>query len=328
MAYEVITIGDATQDIFVRPYDDKFCSAQINVLGDNLCFRHGEKITSKEIFNDVGGSATNVAVGLKKLGINSNIMSIIGDDESGKHVLKRLDDTGLSQGYLTIDKNTGTSTSIVIVFANDRTIFVYRGEKDYKKFKSIRSLKTKWLYLGPVNNDFSSRYNDVISLASEKNVQIALNPGNRQIENGRNDLLRLIKVTNLLILNKQEALDLTKSANFTDNKKLLYSLKVLGPKLVVVTDGANGAYLFDGEKYIGVDKYPNLEFVDSTGAGDAFSAGFLAGYIKSGDYIDGMQYGIINSAMVLEALGAQTNQQTNDQITELLKKNTPRIYKM
>ena len=328
MSYDVISIGDATEDIFVRPCDDKFCKAQINVHGDNLCFRHGEKITSEETFNDVGGSATNVAVGLKKLGINSNIMSIIGDDESGKHVLTRLNDVGLSCDYIIVDKKTKTSSSIVIVFNKDRTIFVYRGNKDYKKLKSIRNLRTKWLYLGPVNNDFSSYYNDIISLASEKNVQIALNPGNRQIEDGRNDLLRLIKVTNLLILNKQEALDLTKSANFTDNKKLLYSVKIMGPKLVIITDGARGAYLFDGEKYLGVEKYPNLELVDSTGAGDAFCAGFLAGYIKTGDYIDGLQYGIINSAMVIEKLGAQTNQQSHEQIIELLKKNTPRIYNM
>lgn len=324
--FDVITIGDCVNDIFITPCSSHFCSKQINMQGDKLMIRHGDKISVDEIYNSLGGSAANVAVGLTRLGLKTTIISSVGKDQIGEEIKAKLGEELVDTSLLKT-LSTKTSTSIIIIFDKERTVFIYRGLKDYGKLKLPKNLHTSWIYLGPVSNEYSINYNQLISLSCEKNVQIALNPGNRQIEKGKNDLMRILKVTKVLILNLQEALDLTELPTFTDIKKLLLVIKNFGPQTVIITDGKNGAYAFDGEEYWKVDIYSSVTVVEPTGAGDAFSSGFLASYIEEGDLKEALKWGIINSTMVIENYGAQTNLQTKNKIEKLLQ-NPPRLYKL
>lgn len=325
--FDVITIGDAVKDIFIKPCSSHFCSLQINMHGENLCMRHGDKISVDEISYGLGGSATNVAVGLSRLGLKTAIVGAVGDDILADEIVSQLNGEKVETNWLRKYKGIMTSTSVVVIFNSERTIFVYRGFKEYHKVVIPKNIKTNWLYLGPAAKEISRIYSNLIGLASEKNVKIAINPGNRQIEQGKSDLLRVIKVAKLLILNRQEALDLTGLSKFVEIKKLLLVLKSYGPEVIVITDGKNGAYTSDNDNQLGIKIFPAHKVVDPTGAGDAYSTGFLASYLQDGDISQALRWGIINSSRVIEQYGAQTNLQTRSQIEKTLK-YAPRLYKL
>lgn len=324
--FDVITIGDAVYDTFIKPCDDHFCHNQIGLEGDKLYLRHGDKITVEEVYFDIGGSACNVAVGLARLGLKTALIGAVGQDFLAEKIIERLGDEGVAKVFLKREKNIATSLSTIIVYKGERTVLVYRGIKDYSQLKIPKSLKTSWIYLGPLGKEFSRYYSTLISLASEKNINIVINPGNRQIENPHSDLLRFLRICKILILNKQEAIDLTKLASYSDIKKILLTLKSYGPQIVIVTDGAKGAYLMDDEGAFGIKSFP-VQCLEPTGAGDAFSCGFIGGLMQTESVMQAMQWGIVNSAMVVEKFGAQSNLQNQRQLERLVKQ-APAIYKL
>lgn len=324
--YDVITIGDCTNDIFVKPTDDHFSRGQIGITGNKLYIRHGDKISVDEMHDEIGGGAANVAVGLSRLGLKTAAMSIVGADDTAEKIKRRFTTENISQDYLKIDQRSQTNTSIVVVYRKERTIFVYRGKKNYSLIKIPKSLKTKWIYLAPTPKEFASHYAKLIALVSERNVNLAINPGHRQILQARTELMKLLKVTKVLIVNKEEAIDLTNSPRFSDMKHLLLQLTTYGPQIAIITDGDKGAFATDGKQYLGSPIYP-AEVVDPTGAGDAFSSGFLASYVNNDSLEQSIIYGILNSSAVINKYGAQTNLQNRSQVEKILK-YAPKLYKL
>lgn len=324
--YDITTIGDCAEDIFVCPLADHFSRDQIGLRGENLYLRHGDKITAQEMYFDIGGGAANVAVGVSRLDLNSSVISIIGADKQSEAIIERFNKEKVDIANLKIDQKAKTNTSVVIVYKGERTIFVYRGKKDYSKLKLSKSLKTKWLYLAPVSQEFCINYPKIISLSCEKNINLAINPGSRQILQGKDEFLKLLRVAKLLILNKREAIEFTKLPKYADIKRMLMTITQYGPKIVIITDGSGGAYLSSGEEYWRVNAI-KTQALDPTGAGDAFSSGFLASYIKSNDIKEALLYGMANSAMIIEEFGAQSNLQNESQIKKLLT-HPPKLYKI
>jgi len=308
--FDIVTIGDCIKDTFIIPHKGEIEAKRNGPKEVDIYFAHGSKISIDEMHRSIGGSACNVSVGMKRLGFDSAVISPLGDDDDAEIIKSRLDEEGVETKFLKTFPKNKTSNSVILVYKSDRTVFVYRGLKDYSLLKLPKSAgwRTKWLYLGPVANSFESNYKDLISLASEKSVNIAVNPGHRQIIEGREKLKKLLYVSKVLILNKEEAIDLTKMSKFVKIKELLKRLKSYGPEIVIITDGKDGVYITNGEEYFGL-KSLEVEVVDSTGAGDAFSSGFLAGLSNNLDIKTSAKWGILNSTEVIKYYGAQTNLQ-------------------
>jgi sugar/nucleoside kinase (ribokinase family) len=324
MIYDIVTIGDCVNDIFIKPHGDELEKDRLK--RGSICFPHGSKISVDETHQDIGGSACNVAVGLSRQGYQTAIIGAIGKDKESEKIKNRLFNEKVDFKFLKEFFKNKTNFSVIIVYKNDRTVLVYRGLKDYSEIKIPKVLKTKWIYLGPVANSFESNYKDIVRLVSEKNVNLAINPGHRQIAEGREALKRLIYVSKVLILNKEEAVDLTKMSTFLNIKELLKRLKSFGTQIAVITDGKNGAYCYDGEEFLGI-KIHEVETVDTTGAGDAFSSGFLGSFIKDNDISNAMKWGIINSASVVTDFGAQTKLMTKEDL-EKYSNNSLDVYKL
>ena len=324
MTYDIVTIGDAVSDLFIRPNEAVTHTDRLH--DTRLCFLHGAKISVDEMHRDIGGSACNVAVGLARLGFKAAMIGAIGADSDADKIEGKLSEENVDIKYLKKYNKFCTNFSVIIVYKGDRTVFVYRGLKDYSIIKIPKNISAKWLYLGPVANSFKSNYKDIISLVSEKNINLAINPGHRQIIEGRDELKRLIYISKLLILNKEEALDLTKLASFVSIKDLLKRLKSYGPEMVVVTDGEKGAYLVHDEDYVGIKPY-KTEVVDNTGAGDAFSSGFIASLMTNNDLTVALKSGIMNASEVITEYGAQTKLSNSEKLKKIIG-ISPDIYNL
>jgi len=322
MVYDIVTIGDSVRDIFIKPHS---VDTERKKFGEvNICFEHGSKISIDEVHYDIGGSACNVAVGLSRLGYQTAVIGATGEDQNAEKIHERLISENVDDIMLKSFTKIETNFSVIIVYKGERTVLVYRGLKDYSQIKIPKKIGTKWIYLGPVANSFQANYRDIIRLVSEKNVNLAINPGHRQIVEGKDALKRLIYVSKIVILNKSEAVDLTGMPHYAKPKELLRRLKNYGAEIVVITDGEKGAFAVTNDDYIGIKGYPT-DVVDNTGAGDAFSSGFLASYVKNNDLNEALKWGVMNSSEVLKKFGAQTNLPNTERLKNIIK-YAPDVY--
>lgn len=318
---DVLCVGDVIYDMFLKPHEAEMLESckksRTRVACEPmLCFGYGEKITVEELNYSLGGSAANVAVGLRKLGMDTGIVSFIGRDYAGDKIKEKLESDGVSIDQLMIDDRIETSFSTILRHKLERTILIYRDKFDYSRLKLPKTKKAKWLYISHMGKGYEEIYKKATALASEKNVKIVLNPGKVQLKEKHKYFLSLLKLTEVLILNKEEAEFLVNSRFPLETKELYYKLSDFGVKNVVVTNGKKGAYARGEDKKIYHEKAISVETVEKTGAGDAFSAGFLASYMDNGDLSRALKWGIINGAKVTEKIGAQYGILTKSEIEE------------
>ncbi len=314
---DLICVGDSTYDIFIRPHEAEVLksgrSVSHNIPYEKLlCFSYGDKIAVESVDYSLGGTACNVAAGVAKLGLDTGLCSFCGNDEMGEKIKTLIETENIRLVNFVTDKKIHSTYSFVIRYKNDRTILVYRDEFDYKKLKVSKLKRSKWLYLSSLGKGYEK---EAISLAAEKNIKIALNPGKLQLEEKKKDFLLLLKMAEILILNKEEAEHLLGARFPLEMKEIFYKVAEYGIKNLVVTDGVLGAYSkIDGR--IIHQRAIKAKTVEVTGAGDAFSAGFLASYIKDENLAKALKWGVINGGLVTEEIGAQNGILTRSRIEE------------
>jgi len=310
MKNEVVTIGDSLKDIFVFPAEKEMerpiSEEEIRrpVHGEKfLLFEFGDKITISHIHYDIGGSACNVAVGLAKLGVKAAIISSVGADSEGEQIIERLHDKKVNTEMIHQVKGKNTSFSIVISYKGERSILVFRSFVA-ADFSIPEQLDTDWIYASPLGEGYKTLYSKLTSLAIEKNIKIALNPGDVQIHDGLMAFGGILRVAKVLFLNREEAAKLAGFRGVATVKDVSLSLLKTGVETVVITDGRDGAYAARGEEFIKIGAYPGNRF-EVTGAGDSFASAFLSAYIRDEKLFECLKWGVTNSASVIEKTGAQ-----------------------
>jgi sugar/nucleoside kinase (ribokinase family) len=304
--YDVITIGGILRDF-------TFYIKEGKILKDQFTFPLDSKIQVKEAYFTNGGGANNVAVGLARFGLKVGIIGRIGDDFSGQAILKNLKKHQIETKFIHIDKKNHTGVSLIIQKEGKKIIFTYRGASHYLKISNLKPLKlTKWIFISALTGDWKRNLNKIFKEALKYKVKIAWNPGTAQLSFGKDKLLKYLKKTTVLILNQYEARKLIfdfeisfRKENFkSEIKNLLIRLHSLGPEIVAITCGPKGAFVFDGKK-IYYEKALKIKIKDTTGAGDAFSSGFLAGLILFNEIKKALKLAILNSGAVIKLVGAQ-----------------------
>jgi sugar/nucleoside kinase (ribokinase family) len=333
MKFDVVTIGDAFEDVFVLPEDIKVKEDRSFTTGLAVSFELGEKIPLKEVDYEIGGSACNTAVGFSRLGLETSIVGVIGDDSSASKVLDRLAEEGIATQNIKIDKTLKTNFSVIFRTDLGRTIFIYHGLKDYGKFRVKKSLKSKWFFLAPLGENTTELENDLISHISEQGSCLAWNPGNIQIKKGAGSFRHLLKNLSVLFLNHEESIKFLNHPVRPSDEEIFKKLHLFGPKIIVITNGKNGAKAFDGKNFYQIGVLNNVKRIDSTGAGDSFATGFLGELIlhesKEGEFdqaviSEALKWGIINSNSVVTYVGAQKGLLTHSKIEQEIAEN-PRL---
>ena len=155
---------------------------------------------------------------------------------------------------------------------------------------------------------------------------MGFNPGTFQLRFGVEKIRDIYKHTYVVFVNKEEAELILKKKPGTDMKVLFGGMHKLGPKVVVITDGPDGAYASDGVNRYFMPPYPDPRPpVSRTGAGDAFSTGFLCALIYGLPVQEALRWAPIESMHVVQFFGAQTGLLTKHNLSALLKK-APKNY--
>lgn len=301
--FDLLSIGDVNLDSFVAPSEsESLCN--INTKECMIAFSYGDKIPVKSLEFSIGGNAANNAVGAKRLGINASLVLTLGDDSIGRQIIERLESENVDLTYVVQQPATTSNFNVAITYTGERTIFTHHAPRSYEF--PVQLPKVPWVYLTSMGESFRPFYNHITEwLMKNPEIKLVFNPGSWQLRGGVEQIGNILKLTHLMFVNKQEAEKLTGfEKKDTVTKELLFALSGLGPKSVVITDGGNGSFAFDGQKYYHCGVLP-VDAYERTGAGDAFGSGFLAALINGNTMPDAMVWGTVNSASVIGYVGAQ-----------------------
>ncbi len=310
MSYDVITIGDAMRDIFLFPSleeMEKPVEGEIihpkESFEEFLVFGLGDKITVSDVAFSIGGTANNVAVGLARLGLKVGICTALGDDNAGREIAEQISKKNVDTAYIKTYRGQHSSFSVIVSYKGERTIFVYHAFGP-ENFSLPENPQTKWLYLGPMAEGYDRIFDSTVSLKVKENIKVAINPGAVQIEKGMHTFGGLLRMIDVIFLNRQEAEDISGLRGMPQVKELARTIHLEGPKMVVITAGKDGAYAFNGIDFFRVGAYPGHR-LDATGAGDAFASAYLAAIASGEEMQTALKWGVTNSASVIGKIGAQ-----------------------
>lgn len=321
MKYDILSLGPARMDVFLKLPDvevDEVCSIDRKRCVIELGF--GDKITLRGVDFAIGGNAGNNAVGLSRLGLSAAMVGAMGDGWMDQKALEILKGENVEIKYVQINKGQN-GFGAVLNYQEERTILSYYADA-LCCFPEDSQLKADWIYLTSMGKGFEDFYLQSVTWAIKNNAKIGFNPGTRQIAAGLEKIKHILVATEVLFVNREEATTLLRAnpkPQIPNPKELLLELRELGPKIVIITDGPDGTYAYDGSKFWHM---PIVEapVVERTGAGDAFGSGFLAAYMQNKPLEECLKWGTVNSASVLGYIGPQAGLLTAEKMQKWLEK--------
>lgn len=315
-SFDVISIGSATRDIFLKSDQFRIIKDHHFTTGQAECVALGSKIEIEEMMIATGGAGTNSAVSFARKGLTTATICRVGRDPGGRAITENLENEGVATRFIQEDSREYTGYSILLsLISGERTVLVHRGASEKISPGSIpwRQLKTKWFYISSIADDLGL-LRKISDFARVHKINVAINPGSRELKVAKR-LKEVLIHSAVLIVNREEASRLT-GVPFIDEPDILKALRKIVPQgLAVVTDGPNGLFVVSSGKIYKAGIYPEKAVVDRTGAGDAFGSGFVSVLIKSTGagkefsqeiIKEAIRAGSANATSVVEHMGAKT----------------------
>jgi sugar/nucleoside kinase (ribokinase family) len=337
--YDVICIGDVVMDAFITLRKDQ-ASVKWDAKHENAELRmpFATKIPYESLTVATAvGNSSNVAVGAARLGLKTGMLTSIGGDDYGKQVLEWYKKEKISDEFIHVDRTRPTNYHFVLTYDAERTILIKHQDYSYYDPRKLDA-RTDWLYFSSIGQHALGIHDQVAEyLQKHPNVRMGFNPGTFQLGFGVKRLREVYKHTHVLFLNREEGELVSGKREGTPLPELMDALHALGPKIVVVTDGPNGAYASDrtsdgvhaakgGASRWFMPPYPDPKPpVSRTGAGDAFSTGFMCALIYGLPVSEALRWAPIESMHVVQFFGAQTGLLNKPKLLQLLKK-APKRY--
>lgn len=355
---KIITIGGATQDIFIKHQHMQSLTLNDEARAQTyLIYPQGEKIEVRDLEYHTGGGATNSAVSFKRLGWDVQSCFKIGNDCQAEFIIDHIKryDIDISSLMQTTEHPSGTSF-ILPAKTGDSTILAFRGsnatiEESEFPFHIIK--KETPLYITSLSGKSADVLLPITKKAKENNCIVATNPGTSQLIYSGHILFKSLPYIDILILNSKEArtfmLSLVETDKHThhmmhqkhqqENSKAPRLLQALvhyentsfnisdyfsrinsyGPYLIVVTNGAEGVYVYHEKKIYFCPSLPTT-IVNTVGAGDAFGSCFVSSILQGNSISQSLINGITNSASVLGFISAKEGLLTSSQLHDKAQK--------
>lgn len=285
--FDVLTIGTATRDVFLTsPYftvlKDPGHLKKIGFMtGEATCFALGGKVDVGEPIMTTGGGATNAAVTFARQGFKTGAIIALGNDENGKAVLADLAKDHVEPLMFCSKRHATAYSTLLLSKTGERTILVARGASDDLQVTPalLAKARAKWAYITPGAISFGV-ITRLVNYLTAKGVHIAINPSGHYVKMGMRRLQPLLKKAHVVILNREEASQLTGAA-YANERGIFRRFESLFSGLAVMTEGAGGVLVSNGKTMYKAGTFKERVLVDRTGAGDAFGSGFVAGLMRT-----------------------------------------------
>jgi ribokinase len=260
----------------------------------------------KDCEETCGGSAANTIVGLARLGCKTGFIGKVANDREGKMLIEDFCREDVDINGI-IHAQNGRS-GIVMGFVDEkgeRALYVDPGVNDTIEFNEINkdyAFNTRFLHLTSFVGEKSFQTQKRLVENLPENVKVSFDPGELYARKGLAALEPIIRRTFVLMPNHRELELLTR---VKDYKKGAETLLEKGVKIVAVKLGSKGCYVTDGKENHQINRF-NVKVVDTTGAGDAFCAGFLYGLINGKNLYECGRLGNFVASRCIMKIGART----------------------
>jgi ribokinase len=251
-----------------------------------------------------GGSAANTTVGLARLGLKTGFIGKVASDHEGKLLLKDFNKEGVNIKGVTVSQSGRSGTVMGYVDPNgDRALYVDPGVNNHLEFGEINLdyvKGTRFVHLSSfvAETPFKAQKQLITQLSD---LQVCFDPGAIYANKGLAAMKSIIKRSYAMFPNETEVRLLT-GKSYKEGAEVLLKL---GAKLVAVKRGKHGCYVTDGKGHYNIDTY-KVKVLDTTGAGDAFCAGFIYGLVKGKDLFECGKLGNFVASRCVSAMGART----------------------
>lgn len=252
-----------------------------------------------------GGSAANTVVGLARLGRKVGFIGKVADDHEGKLQLDCFKAEGVNTEGVTVTQKGRSGAVLGFVDKKGaRALYVntgVNGEIEPREIKWTYVSQTRYLHLSSFVGEKSFRTQKKLFSSLPDTVKISFDPGSVYAQRGLAAIEPMIQNSYVFMPNAGELTMLTGEADFHKGADFILSL---GVKIVVVKLGSKGCYVTDGQERYAIDAF-KVKVVDTTGAGDAFNAGFLDGLLNDKNLADCGRLGNFAASRCIMAMGAR-----------------------
>lgn len=295
----IVSLGSALQDIYLVDHDDLAAEKVGNPLGKILA---SSSVDIDHILYGVGGGGVNSAVSFARHGHEVIFIGNIARDSAGAAITKVLDKEGVDGSYINFLEKTPTGTAVILLDSKSgkSTALTARGaSKQFGNFseQDLELTQPDWMYVTTLHGDLET-LERFFAQAKKINTKIMFNPGAEELKKPR-EILKLLKFVDVLALNKAEAAKLVPGNNLTE---LAYRLSGY-VNTIIITAGVMGGIATNGQETYRFGIYEDVKVKDFTGAGDAFSAGFLAHFASGKSFRDSLIFASANATAVVTKIG-------------------------
>ena len=311
---DLLCLGNAIVDV-LAPVDDAFLAARgIAKGGMNLIDEAQAEALYGAMGSTVivsGGSAANTAVGAAMLGAAAGFVGKVRDDEVGDYFTRDLRATGVAFATSAAADGPATARSYILVTPDgQRTMNTYLGacqnltvaDIDPARVEAAGVSYLEGYLWDPAHAKDAFRKASDIAHAAGRRVALSLSDS-FCVGRYRDEFLDLIRSrkVDIVFANEAEILALYETEDFDRAVAALRG----DCALAAVTRGAAGAVVAEPSGVRAVPAFPVAAVVDSTGAGDLFAAGFLAGLARGRDALDCARLGTLAAAEIIAHVGAR-----------------------
>lgn len=318
---DAISIGDMTQDVFLWVSEAEV-NCDIDKTNCKLSINYAEKSKVDRLERALGGNACNNAVSLARLGKKAAYFGICGTDDASQVAVSEIKNEGVDISLTQMVDGKRINYATVIIFKGERTELVYHDQHEY--IMPLDLPAANYLYISSVGQDYKNFYPQVINYLDRTKANLVFNPSSHELRQPIATYEPLLRASFILVANKEEVEKILGFPKGTqDIKMLLTGWRKFGNKYAVLTDGTNGSYCFDGNKYYSLGLFEPFQqkMIQQTGAGDAFAGGFMAAVMNGLSTPDAMRWGTINAGSVVTKVGAQAGLLRSEEMLKLISDN-------
>lgn len=298
--YDLLTVGDVTIDLYFKGKDLTMKDGRFNLAV-------GGKYQPDEFYEGLGGDAANVSIGASSFGLNCVILAKLGENVFKQIVLQKLVNKRISTEFLLYERGFTNLSSILLTPQGERTIIHYATHGSPLNLSELQKkylTKAQALYMGNLPGIKLDEQIQLCKLFKALGKPVFINLTHDDL-GSRTNLDRLVLLSDCLILNTYEYAEFVgKNREKIDFTKDQSSSLGMAGKILIITDAAAGSYGYFGGRVFCQKAVKVSSIIDSTGAGDAYTAGFIATYMKTKDIERAMQEGSNYAAKILQKLGA------------------------
>lgn len=300
--YDLTTVGNISIDMY-------FKGDSLTHDSERFHLAIGGKYLADYFKEELGGGATNVAIGVGKHGLSTAIVAQIGETRFKPLILEMMKKHGISTQHCKYHDAYIKISTILLSPNGERTIINYETPhehilettEDLEKFEN-----TKCLYMSNLPNVPLDERRRILSHAHAKGALTIVNLGSKDCKRTLEQVVNLLHNADVIILNAHEFSDLIKHSydKINLNKNILKYIPEFVEKHIIITDGANGSYAYHKGEILHQPAIHTDSIIDTTGAGDGFTAGFIASYLKTSDIAKSLKTGAEYAVKIIQKIGA------------------------